>query len=385
MRFEFATAQRILFGPGTLREVFALAPALGQRAFVIVDSLERAALLFAELQQAGIRVVSWVVQGEPDVDGVVLAAHKAKEEKSDLLIGFGGGSSLDTAKAVSALLTNPGDIYDYLEVVGQGRPLHTPAAPCIAIPTTAGTGAEVTRNAVLAVPSQRLKVSLRSPFLLPRLAIVDPQLTSSMPPAVTASTGLDALTQLIEPFISNSTNPLTDALCSVGIQRAARSLRRAYHHGDDLTAREDMSLASLFSGMALANARLGAVHGLASPIGGMFPAPHGAICGRLLPFVFATNLKALRQRAPHSPTIERYIQIARWLTVRSDAKAEEAVSWLHNLIEELSVPPLCVYGVTPSDFPAIAAQARKTSSMQGNPIELYEEEIFSILAAATGD
>lgn len=385
MRFEFATAQRILFGPGTLQEVFALAPALGQRAFALVDSLERAAPLIDGLQRVGVWVASWVVQGEPSIDDVILATRKSKEAESDLLIGFGGGSSLDTAKAVSALLANPGNIYDYLEVVGQGQPLHAPAIPCIAIPTTAGTGAEVTRNAVLAVPAQRVKVSLRSSSLLPRLAIVDPQLTLSLPPTITASTGLDALTQLIEPFVSNAANPLIDALCREGIQRVARSLRQAYYHGNDLTAREDMSLASLFGGMALANARLGAVHGLAGPIGGMFSAPHGAICGRLLPFVFEMNLKALRQRAPQSPTIARYTQVARWLTAQPEAKAEEAVLWLRELIEELSLPPLRTYGITPADFPTIAAQASKASSMRGNPIELNEEEMIAILAAATGD
>lgn len=385
MRFEFATAQRILFGPGTLTETFALASTLGRRAFVAVDSLERATPLLDGLQQAGVQVALWLVQGEPSVDDAVLATRKAKEAESDLIIGFGGGSSLDTAKAISALLTNPGDIYDYLEVIGRGQPLRTPAAPCIAIPTTAGTGAEVTRNAVLAVPSQRVKVSLRSPLLLPRLAVVDPQLTLSMPPSVTAGTGLDALTQLIEPFVSNAANPLTDALCGEGIQRVARSLRRAYHDGNDLVAREDMALASLFGGLALANARLGAVHGLAGPIGGMFPAPHGAVCGRLLPFVFEANLKALRQRAPQSPAIERYTQIARWLTARPEAKAEEGILWLREISEELSIPPLRAYGITPADFPAIAAQASKASSMKGNPIELTEEEILSILAAATGN
>lgn len=385
MRFEFATAQRILFGPDTLKEVFVLTPALGQRAFVVVDSLERAMPLLDGLQQAGISVQPWVIRHEPQVEDVIMATRKAQETTSDLLIGFGGGSSLDTAKAISVLLTNPGDIYDYLEVVGRGLPLRAPAIPCIAIPTTAGTGAEVTRNAVLAVPSQRVKASLRSHFLLPRLAIVDPQLTLSMPPAITASTGLDALTQLIEPFVSNAANPLTDALCSEGIQRIARSLRQAYHCGDDLSAREDISLASLFSGLALANARLGAVHGLAGPIGGMFPAPHGAVCGRLLPFVFEANLKALRQRAPQSPAIARYTQIARWLTARPKAKAEEGILWLREISEEFSIPPLRAYGITPADFPAIAAQARKASSMKGNPIELNEEEMFSILANATGD
>lgn len=384
MRFEFATAQRILFGPGVLNEAFTLAPSLGQRAFIVTDSRERATPLQEGLQQAGIVVTFWDIHHEPAVDEVLLATRKAQATKSDFIIGFGGGSALDTAKAIAALLTNPGDIYDYLEVIGKGQPLRQPALPCIAIPTTAGTGSEVTRNAVLASPAHRLKVSLRSPFLLPRLAIVDPQLTLSLPPAITASTGLDALTQLIEPFVSNAANPLTDALCAQGIPRAARSLRRAYQDGADLAAREDMSLVSLFGGMALANARLGAVHGLAGPLGGMFPAPHGALCGRLLPFVIEANLKALRQRAPQSPAIERYRQIACWLTASSEARAEDSVLWLRAIIEEFNLPPLRAYGITPADFPMIAAQASKASSMKGNPIELSAEELISILAAATG-
>lgn len=383
MHFEFATAQRILFGPARLQEVFALAAGFGQRAFTVIDSLERARPLLEGLQQVGVAATPWVISGEPDVEAVIMATRKARETASDLLIGFGGGSALDTAKAIAALLTNTGDIYEYLEVIGQGRPLDKPAAPCIAIPTTAGTGAEVTRNAVLTSPRHRVKVSLRSPFLLPRLAVIDPELTLSLPPDLTASTGLDALTQLIESFVSNAANPLTDALCGEGIQRVARSLRRAWHNGADLAAREDMSLASLFGGLALANARLGAVHGLAGPIGGLYPAPHGAVCGRLLPFVTEINLKALRLRAPQSPALERYRQIAAWLTGDPQASAEDGVFWLRELIEELTLPPLRTYGITPADFPAIAAQASKASSMKGNPVELNETELMAILAAAT--
>ncbi len=385
MRFEFATAQRILFGSGTWQEVLSLAAEFGQRAFVVTDSTERAGPLLEGLQQAGLDVIPWVISGEPEVDSVLLATRKAQEAGSDLLIGFGGGSALDTAKAIAVLATNPGDPYEYLEVIGQGRPLRNPGLPCLAIPTTAGTGAEVTRNAVLASPPHRVKVSLRSPFLLPRLAIVDPSLTLSLPPAITASTGLDALTQLIEPFVSNAANPLTDALCREGIVRVARSLRQAYNQGSDLAAREDMSLASLFGGLALANARLGAVHGLAGPIGGRYPAPHGAVCGRLLPFVVAENLRALRQRAPQSPALERYRQIATWLTGDPNARAEDGALWLRQLVEDLALPPLRTYGLAPDDFPTIASQASKASSMKGNPIELSESELISILTAATAE
>jgi len=304
MRFEFATATRILFGAGTVREVAPRAATLGRRCLVVVGStVERCALLLEELSAHGVETVTFNVPGEPTIEMVLAGVQRARQNGCDVVIGLGGGSVLDTGKAIAALLTNGGELLDYLEVIGRGRPLTEASAPYIAIPTTAGTGAEVTRNAVLGSPEHCIKVSLRSPLMLPRLAVVDPELTHSLPPAVTASTGLDALTQLMEPYVSNSANPLTDAVCRDGMQRVARSLRRAYHDGRDAAAREEMALASLFGGLALANARLGAVHGLASPLGGLVSAPHGAICARLLPYVMQVNLRALQSRAPESPAL----------------------------------------------------------------------------------
>ena len=287
-----------------------------------------------------------------------------------------------TGKTVAALMTNPGEVFDYLEVVGKGQALGQAPAPYIAIPTTSGTGSEATRNAVLAVPEKRVKVSLRSAMMLPRLAIVDPELTYSLPPEATASTGLDALTQLIEPFLSNASNPMTDALCREGIRCAARSLRRAYQQGDNIQAREYMSLASLFGGMALANAKLGAVHGFAGPLGGMFPAPHGVICARLLPLVMDANLTAFREREPQSQTLERFDEVAQMLTGNASAKAEAGIRWLKELGAALNIPPLAGYGISKSDFPEIIAQAKKASSMKGNPIELKDEELLGVLEAA---
>ena len=228
----------------------------------------------------------------------------------DLIIGLGGGSAIDTGKAIAALLTNAGDPLDYLEVIGRGQALTDAPAPFIAIPTTAGTGAEVTRNAVLASPEHRVKVSLRSPLMLPRVALVDPELTYGLPPAITASTGLDALTQLIEPFVSIRANPLTDAICRDGMRRAARSLRRAYEEGTMLPPARTWP-ASLFGGLALANAGLGAVHGFAGPLGGLFPAPHGVICARLLPLIVEANVRALQERKPNTSVLQRYAEVAR--------------------------------------------------------------------------
>ncbi len=380
-RFEFATANRIVFGPGTCAEVPALAAPLGRRALLVTDSLERSMTLQQGLTTAGLDWVSFVVEKEPDVDFILLATRKIQKSGCDLVIGFGGGATLDTAKAGAALAANPGDPFDYLEVVGKGQPLRSPSLPVIAIPTTAGTGSEVTRNAVIAVPEKRVKVSLRSPHLLPRLAIVDPELTYSLPPALTASTGLDALTQCIEPFVCNAPNPLTDVICREGIRRAARSLRRAFEDGTDTEARYDMCVASLCGGLALANARLGAVHGLAGPIGGMFPAPHGAVCGRLLPGVVEMNLRAAQARGPRE-ALERYAEIAGIFSPGKSPEVGGVISWLYELIEIFHIPRLSAYGMRAEDFPAIILQAQKSSSMKGNPLALTEAELFEILAGA---
>jgi alcohol dehydrogenase class IV len=383
MRFEFATANRIIFGAGSVKEAGKAIDGWGKKALLVLGkSTERASNLIDELSRHGIQVATFHVTGEPTVDLALEGVQSAHKNNCEFVIGMGGGSALDTGKAIAALLTNPGEPYDYLEVVGKGQPLINQPAPYLAIPTTAGTGSEVTRNAVLAVPEKRVKVSLRSAAMLPRVAIVDPELTYSLPPEPTASTGLDALTQLIEPFLSNAANPVTDAICREGIQRAARSLLRAYQHGHDIQAREDMSLASLFGGMALANAKLGAVHGFAGPLGGMFPAPHGAICARLLPLVLDANLTALQTGGTQPEILQKFDEVAQLLTGRANAQAKDGILWLIDLVTALNISPLGNYGIQKSDFPEIIAQAKKASSMKGNPIELKENELANILEQA---
>jgi alcohol dehydrogenase class IV len=383
MRFEFATATRIVFGPGTLRGAGPAARAFGRHAFVVTGrEPRRAERLLALLAADGVAFTTCALAGEPTTDAVIASAAQARAAGCDLVIGLGGGSPIDAAKAVSALLTNPGDLFDYLEVIGRAQPLVRPAAPCLAIPTTAGTGAEVTRNAVLASTAHRAKVSLRSPLMLPRLALVDPELTHDLPPPLTASTGLDALTQLIEPYVSSRANPLVDGLCVEGIRRAARALRRAFHDGRDDDAREDMALASLFGGLALANAGLGAVHGFAAPIGGMFPAPHGAVCAVLLAHVMAANLRAAQTRQSAGETLRRYAEVARLLTGDATATAEDGVRWVRALVAELQIPGLRAYGVTADDVPALAANAANASSMKANPLPLTTDELTGILLQA---
>ena len=383
MRFEFASAARIIFGPGTVNQIGVLARELGRRALVTtgLDPAHSERTL-AALSAAGVDYVTLPVSSEPTTALARQGARLALETDCDLIIGLGGGSAIDAAKAVAALAANGGDPLDYLEVVGRGQLLTQPSLPCIAIPTTAGTGAEVTRNAVLASPEHSIKASLRSPTMLPRVALVDPELTYSLPPTVTASTGLDALTQLIEPFTSSKVNPLTDALCREGMMRAARSLRTAYEDGRDASAREDMALASLFGGLALANAGLGVVHGFAGPVGGTFHASHGAVCAAFLPHVMAVNVRALRARQPGSAALARYDEIARILTGQAAAQAEDGIAWVTSLATALNVPSLAACGVTTADFPALVEKTAVASSTKANPVVLTPEELHEILALA---
>jgi len=383
MRFEFATATRIIFGPGTICEAASLSAEMGNRACVVTGrTIERAGSLLEQLDQQGVEYVTFNVVGEPTTTAAKAGVELARQAKSNLVISIGGGSILDTGKVIAVMLTNSGELEDYLEVVGVGKPLSQSPVPHIAIPTTAGTGAEVTRNSVLSVPEYKVKVSMRSPLMLPCLAVVDPILTYSMPPSVTASTGLDALTQLMEVYVSNKANPLTDSICREGLKRAGRSLRQAYEDGGNQTAREDMALASLFSGLGLANAKLGAVHGFAGPLGGMISAPHGVICARLLPFVMDTNVRALLSREADSAALTRYDEVAQLLTGKATARAADGVAWVQDLCAALKVPPLAEFGLKEQDFPTVVAKSQKSSSMKGNPIELTDDELQEILKKA---
>lgn len=383
MRFEFATAGRIFFGPGTLGDAGAMASGLGRCALIVCGSnSSRARPLLSRVEAAGLKCCVFETPGEPTIGHITNGVNRAREFGCDIVIGFGGGSVIDSAKAIAGLATNAGDIFNYLEVIGKGKPLTLPGLTCIAIPTTAGTGAEVTRNAVLASPDRREKVSLRSPFLLPRVAIVDPELTYQLPPAWTAFTGLDALTQLIEPYVSIRANPITDAFCIEGISRAARSLQRAFDHGEDRAAREGMALASLLGGLALANSGLGAVHGFAAPIGGMFAAPHGAICAALLPHVMEINVRALRERVTAGDALLRYDRVAALLTGKREAGARDGINWVTELCDRLQVPRLRTYGVTENDLALLVKKAAQASSMKANPIVLTNEELTEVLQAA---
>ncbi len=384
MKFEFAAPGRIVFGLGELGRAGELVRGWGGRALVVTGrDPARVRPLLEVLEAEGIETVVFLVAGEPTTETVRAGTARAVEMGAEWVAGFGGGSPLDAAKAIAALAANGGDPLDYMEVVGRGRPLERPPLPMLAVPTTAGTGSEATKNAVLASPEHEgVKASLRSLGMIPRIALVDPELTHGMPPGVTAATGLDALTQLIEPFTCNRPNPIVDGLCREGMARVARSLRRAWADGGDGAAREDMALASLYGGLALANAGLGAVHGFAGVAGGMFKAPHGAVCAALLPPVMAMNRAALAARDPGHPALARYAEVARLLTGRAEARAEDGVEWVRELTAGLGVPRLGAQGIARGDFASIAEKAEASSGMKANPVALTRDELEEILAQA---
>jgi alcohol dehydrogenase class IV len=382
-QFEFATAGRIIFGAGAAADLGRAVAALGRRALVVTGAHpERSQKLAEQIANAGVVCTGCVVAGEPTIELVRREAETAREARCDVVVAIGGGSVIDAGKALAALLTNPGDPLDYLEVIGRAQPLEKAAAPLVAVPTTAGAGSEATRNAVLASAEHRVKASMRSVGMLPRLALIDPALALGLPAAITAATGLDALTQLIEPYVSIRANAMTDLYCTEGMRKAAKALPRAFENGMDLDARSGMAWASLLGGMALANSGLGAVHGFAAVVGGMFPAPHGAVCAALLPHVVEVNVEALHARAPQSPAIARYGEVARLLTGQPHATAADAAWWAEEMCQRLGIPPLRSYGVEEKDVPVIVEKAARASSMKANPIPLTDTELTEILTLA---
>ena len=378
--FEFATAGRILAGAGRAAELPGVLAGLGSRVLVCTGANPaRHADLLASL---GLPAAAFPVAGEPTVGLARAGVAVAREHGADVVAAIGGGSVIDLGKAVAMLLANGGDPLDYLEVVGSGQKVTRPAVPCVAVPTTAGTGAEVTANAVLAVPEHGLKASLRSPLMIPRVALVDPVLTVSCPPAVTAASGLDALTQCLEPFVSVRATPVTDGLAREGLRRAAAGLRAAYADGHDLAARTDMATCALLGGMALANAKLGAVHGLAGVIGGTADVPHGVACAVLLAPVIEANVHALRSDPPRSPVLDRYAEVAGLLTGQPGASIQDGLAWIRETLTRLGVPGLAAFGLGPGNADDIAAKAIISSSMQGNPVPLSQGQLEAVLLEA---
>lgn len=382
-KFEFMTSDRIVFERDGLAKIGELSKPYGKKALIVTGSRDVVSeKIRGYLEKVGIASSHFKVTDEPSLETTKVGLDLARDEKCDMVIACGGGSVIDSGKIIAAMMNNPGEILSYLEVIGEGKALSSPSAPCIAIPTTAGTGAEVTKNAVISSEEHKLKVSLRSSYMFPELVLLDPMLTLTMPEIVTASTGLDALTQVLEPFVSHLANPVTDAFCREGMRLASRALRRAYDHGDDLEAREEMLLASLFGGIALANAKLGVVHGFAGVIGGMYGIPHGIVCAGLLPYSIETNVKALIERENENPAVARYKEAAEILTGNRDASIEDGMKWIMDLCDHLSIPGFKEYGLKEEDFPDVIEKSMKTSSMKGNPIVLTYEELEELLRKA---
>jgi alcohol dehydrogenase class IV len=378
--FSLAVPSDVRFGAGRVSEVpQAMADLGGSRVFVVTGrSTSRADAMRSALTEAGIDSVVFGVEGEPSIELMRSAVSALKDASADAVLGFGGGSALDVAKAAAVLATAGTDPLEHLEVIGEGRPLVRPGLPCVAVPTTAGTGSEVTRNAVLA--GGGVKASLRSPLLLPRLALLDPDLLAGLPGSVIATSGMDALSQLIEPLLSQRANPVCDALARDGIRRSARSLRRAYEEGmKDGGVRADLGLASLLGGLCLANSGLGAVHGLAAAMGARLSAPHGAVCAAVVAAAMEVNLRALQARTVGHPAVPRFTEVATLLTGRSDATSEDGIAWLQELTAALAIPGLASYGLSEGEVPEVVAAAQQASSMRANPIELTDAEVSDIV------
>jgi alcohol dehydrogenase class IV len=379
MSFELLLPTRVVFGAGASAALGSVVASLGRDALIVTGGLPRRnPSLLDGLAASGLSTTTVAIGHEPTVADLRGAAGLARDAGCNIVVSIGGGSVLDVGKAVSALLTNDGDVTDYLEVIGRGRDLANTPVPHIAVPTTAGTGSEATKNAVVLSEEHGVKVSMRSPLMVPTVAVVDPTLTHSMPRSVTVSSGLDALTHLLESYVSLKANPLVDPYCEDGITRAARSLRSAADDGNDAQARRDMSLASLFGGIALANAGLGAVHGLVGVLGGRLHVPHGLACGCLLAPVFAANVATARSAG--TPVLQRYESAARLLTGDSDATAHDGVVWLGELAGSLDLPRLGDYGLKPDLYADICADAARSSSMKGNPVQLDASDLEAILA-----
>lgn len=379
LNFEFATATKIIFGNGSSSKLsFLLQGIKGKFLVVTGRNGNRHEKVVESLHEEGYEVHTYKVDREPTIDMVSEGARIARSNNCAAVIGIGGGSVIDAAKAIAALASNRGELIDYLEVIGKGlKPEHDPL-PYIAVPTTAGTGAEVTKNAVIFSPEHKVKVSVRSERMYPFAAVIDPELTLSMPPELTAFTGMDALTHLLETFVSNQSNPMIDMFCREGMKRISESLELAHEEGSNLRARENMSFAAMLGGMALANVKLGAVHGFAAPMGGLLPIPHGLVCAALLPPVMKVNFRRITV-LELKPSIDRYNEVGRLLTGKPDANAHDGIEWVEHVLKKLRIPVLSSYGLTRDHFKELINKAKISSSMKGNPVVLRDEELLEIL------
>lgn len=378
--FDYLSPTRIIFGKGGIRKCGMLARELGNNALVVTGSGKVPIDSFrALLREAGINWTEYHVVGEPKVDIILEGIRIAKYTKPDYVICIGGGSVMDAGKAIAAMMTNPGNLMDYLEVIGKGESVDIQGLPVITIPTTAGTGSEVTRNSVILVPERKIKVSMRGKGMPAKIALIDPEITYSLSPDITATTGMDALTQVIEAYLSNAANPISDAYALEGIKLGAESLLMAYQNGRDERARENMALTALFSGIALSQAGLGAVHGFAGVIGGMSNAPHGAICACLLPAVLGANFEAISKGVNNKDPLLRFERFSQIVTEGSSSTPQKGIEWIRDLSKKLGIKGLSYLGLKKDDFKFIVEKAAVSSSMKKNPVVLDESVLYRVL------
>ena len=383
--FSISRLPRIEFGSGALRKLPDIAASYGKRLLLVTGANSflaspQAETLFDAFRARGLgwEVVKVAVEPSPTfVDATVAALH---DERFDAVIGIGGGSALDAAKAVAGLLQPGNSVLDHLEGVGPELPYRGPATPFIAVPTTAGTGSEATKNAVLSIEG-RFKKSFRDERLVAEWAIVDPDLLATCPPALIAADGMDAFTQLLESFVSTRSNPLTDALARSGIMMVKDSLL-SLHREQTTAAREKMAYAALLSGICLAQTGLGSVHGLAAPLGAFFPIPHGVACGTLVATATEVNIAALKARLPDSPALPKYAEVGRRFAMQKGLNGDEARAFLVATLRQweaaLDLPRLSYYRLADADFSRVVANSRG-SSMKTNPVELTDAELTRIL------
>lgn len=386
--FSVSRLPRIEFGAGAIAKLPAITRAYGTHALLVTGagSLKNAPVwpgVTSGLKAQGISWLHLAIPGEPSPQMVDEAVRSLRAEPIDVVVGIGGGSALDAAKAIAGLLRPGNSVMDHLEGVGPELPYIGPATPFIAVPTTAGTGSEATKNAVLSVQgAEGFKKSFRDEELVAEYALVDPDLLATCPPEVIAANGMDAFTQLLESFVSSRAAPFTDSLAWGGMKAARDGLLAFYADAQDTAARERMAYAALVSGITLAQAGLGSVHGLAAPLGAFFPIPHGVACGTLVATATRINIETLRAREPAHPALEKYAQAGRLLSKQGqlgrDAAHDALIGTLEAWTRELELPALAHYGVTQADIPRIVASSRG-SSMKTNPIQLEDSEIAAIL------
>jgi alcohol dehydrogenase class IV len=379
--FQFMTSARIIFGEGVLASSLTVLNHFGYSVLLVSGkNPARCAPVVAYLKAHNFRYQHVAVSGEPYIKVVEEIAVMGRRFKPDMVVAIGGGSVIDMGKALAAVIPNQGDLYDYVEVVGRNVPLKAKPLPFIAIPTTASTGSEVTKNAVLKAAQDQVKVSLRNPDMLADVAIVDPELTYGTDSYRSARGAMDAFTHLMEAYVCGDPNPLTDMICEEGLRRLSRSVVAACLH-DERGARSDVSFAALLGGMAINNAKLGAAHGLASALGGKLDAPHSVITARLAPFVMSENIAAAK-RAGRRDLIKRYRKIAQILTLRANASQDDSVLWVKMMLDKLSIPSLDAFGICTTSFDVVAVDALKSTAIKGNPLPLTHERLVHILNQA---